>query len=41
MNEVLSLLIRTKILLALNKLFRCPVHPFNLQNDGKKTYAMW
>ena len=30
-----------KILLALNKLFPLPVHPFNLQNDGVKTYAMW
>lgn len=33
--------IRTKILLALNKLFKAPVHPFNLQNDGVKSYAMW
>lgn len=31
----------TKILLALNKLFRLPVHPFNLQNEGKQSYAMW
>ncbi len=29
------------ILLALNKLFPLPVHPFNLQNEGKKTYAQW
>jgi len=28
-------------LLKLNKLFKLPVHPFNLQNDGVKTYAMW
>ena len=35
------MLIRTRILLTLNKLFRCPVHPFNLQNDGKTSYAMW
>ncbi len=28
-------------LLALNKLFPLPVHPFNLQNEGKKTYAEW
>ena len=30
-----------KALLKLNKLFKLPVHPFNLQNDGVKTYAMW
>ncbi len=30
-----------KLLLALNKHFKLPVHPFNLQNDGVKTYAMW
>ncbi len=34
-------MIRTKILMALNKCFKAPVHPFNLQNDGVKTYAMW
>lgn len=32
---------RTKILLGLNKLFPAPVHPFNLQNEGKKSYAIW
>ena len=32
---------QTKLLLQLNKLFKVPVHPFNLQNEGKKTYAMW
>lgn len=26
---------------SLNKLFPLPVHPFNLQNDGIKTYAQW
>jgi len=26
---------------ALNKLFPLPVHPFNLQNQGLKTYAEW
>ena len=30
-----------KILYGLNKIFPLPVHPFNLQNDGVKTYAMW
>ena len=33
--------LRTKILLACNKLFKAPVHPFNLQNEGVKSYAMW
>ncbi len=31
----------TKLLLALNKMFKAPVHPFNLQNEGVKSYAMW
>ncbi|MCI6719546.1 MAG: class I SAM-dependent methyltransferase [Butyricicoccus sp.] len=31
----------TKLLLAVNRLFPLPVHPFNLQNEGKKSYAMW
>ena len=31
----------TKLLLALNKLFKAPIHPFNLQNEGVKSYAMW
>ena len=30
-----------RLLLALNRLFPLPVHPFNLQNDGAKSYAMW
>ncbi len=30
-----------KLLLKTNRLFPAIVHPFNLQNDGKKTYAMW
>lgn len=33
--------IRTKILLRLNKCFKAPVHPLNLQNDGVMSYAMW
>lgn len=28
-------------LIKLNKLFKAPVHPFNLQNNGVKSYAMW
>lgn len=31
----------TKILLKLNKFFKAPVHPLNLQNDGVMSYAMW
>lgn len=31
----------TKILLNINKLFKAPVHPFNLQNQGEKSYSMW
>ena len=30
-----------KTLIKLNRLFKAPVHPFNLQNDGVKSYAMW
>ena len=30
-----------KICKALNKIFPLPVHPFNLQNEGKMTYARW
>jgi len=29
------------LLLKVNKLFPLPVHPFNLQNEGKMTYAQW
>lgn len=35
------MMIRTKILLTLNKCFKAPVHPFNLQREGVKSYAMW
>jgi ubiquinone/menaquinone biosynthesis C-methylase UbiE len=35
------MMLRSKILLALNKLFPAPVHPFNLQNEGKKSYGRW
>ncbi|MBR5538390.1 MAG: methyltransferase domain-containing protein [Clostridia bacterium] len=31
----------TKLLLGINKCFKAPVHPFNLQNDGVMSYAMW
>lgn len=30
-----------KLCLINNKLFKLPVHPFNLSNEGKKTYAEW
>jgi len=30
-----------KILLTLNRFFKKPVHPFNLQNEGVQSYAMW
>lgn len=31
----------TKRLLALNRHFKLPVHPFNLRNEGRQSYAMW
>ncbi|WP_126428025.1 class I SAM-dependent methyltransferase [Brevibacillus marinus] len=31
----------SSVLLAVNKLFPLPVHPFNLANDGKMTYTEW
>lgn len=33
--------IKASLLKAINKLFPLPVHPFNLQNQGVKTYAQW
>jgi len=33
--------ISKKTLTTLNKIFPLPVHPFNLQNEGKKNYAEW
>ncbi len=35
------MMLRTKLLLLVNQLFRAPVHPFNLQCKGIKSYAMW
>lgn len=35
------MMLRTKILIALNRFFKAPLHPFNMQNDGVKTYAEW
>ena len=31
----------SKILKSINPLFPKQVHPFNLQNEGNKTYAEW
>lgn len=33
--------ISVEVLIALNKLFNKPVHPFNLEDEGKKTFAEW
>lgn len=30
-----------KLCMSVNKLFKLPVHPFNLNNEGKKTYSEW
>lgn len=30
-----------KLCMTVNKMFKLPVHPFNLNNEGKKTYADW
>ena len=30
-----------KLLLKLNKLFKLPKHPFNMQQNGEMTYAQW
>ena len=35
------MLLSYKVLLKTNNLFPKVVHPFNLQNDGTKTYARW
>ncbi|AUM64055.1 class I SAM-dependent methyltransferase [Brevibacillus sp. 7WMA2] len=31
----------SSLLIALNKMFPLPVHPFNLANDGKMSYTEW
>lgn len=31
----------SKVIIAVNRLFKAPVHPFNLQNDGIETYGEW
>lgn len=36
-----DLRLATRVLLSLNRLFRPPVHPFNLANQGAMTYADW
>lgn len=30
-----------KMCMTVNKLFKLPIHPFNLNNEGKKTYSEW
>lgn len=40
-NGGIILLKRTKLLVFLNRFFKAPVHPFNLANQGVKTYAQW
>lgn len=30
-----------KLCMTVNKMFKLPVHPFNLNNEGKKSYAQW
>ncbi len=30
-----------KLCMTVNKFFKLPVHPFNLNNEGKKSYAQW
>ncbi len=39
MDSVTKLM--TKWLLFINRFFKCPEHPFNMQNNGKKSYALW
>ena len=34
-------MISKKILLKVNKLFKLPIHPFNLANEGKMNYSQW
>ena len=31
----------TNLCMKVNKLFKLPIHPFNLNNEGKKTYPEW
>jgi len=34
-------IISQSVLLFINKRFKLPLHPFNLENDGKMSYAEW
>ena len=34
-------MVRTQVLMMLNRLFKAPVHPFNLQKKEGKSYALW
>ena len=33
--------LQTQLCKAINRIFPLPVHPFNLQNEGVKSYAQW
>src|SRR5450759_4869182 len=33
--------IGVEVLIALNRCFKRPIHPFNLEDEGKKTFAEW
>ncbi|MCC5908865.1 MAG: class I SAM-dependent methyltransferase [Clostridiaceae bacterium] len=37
----ISMKLKTTLCKSLNKIFPLPIHPFNLQNEGVKTYAEW
>lgn len=38
-GDILSFMVKS--CKAINNLFKLPVHPFNLSNEGKKTYSEW
>ena len=33
--------VAVKLCKSVNSVFKLPVHPFNLNNDGVKSYAEW
>ena len=41
MNMEYKSSIGVEVLIALNKCFKRPIHPFNLEDEGKKTFAEW
>ena len=40
-ERVAAMAVSTAIIKLTNKIFPKVVHPFNLQNEGKETYAQW